>query len=251
MAYSIDNGGITRSGSSGSYTYFAVAGFENKPVVNVSFWDALRFANWLNNGQGSGDTETGAYTITAAGIAANSIMRNPGAITFVPTENEWFKAAYYNAASATYNAYPFADGFDGVVCEAPPGTTSHSANCPGGPGKVTDVGAYKKSPSSYGTFDQGGDVFQWNETIIAGSARGNRGGSWEAGSPAASDPNTQDFPPVELPFVGFRVASVVPEPATGLLLLAGVLGLAMARRTKGVSALAARHPARVRSQDHP
>ena len=56
-------GGITRSGVSGSYTYTAKLGFENKPVIYVSFYDALRFSNWLNNGQGSGDTETGAYTL--------------------------------------------------------------------------------------------------------------------------------------------------------------------------------------------
>jgi hypothetical protein len=59
-------GGITRSGSDGSYTYTAKAGFENKPVTYVSFWDALRFANWLNNGQGGGDTETGAYAPLSA-----------------------------------------------------------------------------------------------------------------------------------------------------------------------------------------
>ena len=61
MASSI--AGITRSGISGSYSYSAVAGRENKPVVEVSFYDTLRFANWLNNGQGTGDTETGAYTL--------------------------------------------------------------------------------------------------------------------------------------------------------------------------------------------
>src|SRR5688572_16126054 len=53
--------GIVRSGVSGSYTYTAVAGRENKPVTLVTFHDAARFANWMNNGQGNGDTETGAY----------------------------------------------------------------------------------------------------------------------------------------------------------------------------------------------
>ena len=33
------------------------------PVNYVDFYDALRFANWMNNGQGNGDTETGAYTL--------------------------------------------------------------------------------------------------------------------------------------------------------------------------------------------
>jgi hypothetical protein len=55
-------GGITRSGSSGSFTYNAKPGREDMPVNFVSFYDALRFANWLHDGQGAGDTETGTYT---------------------------------------------------------------------------------------------------------------------------------------------------------------------------------------------
>ncbi|MDX2116146.1 MAG: hypothetical protein SFZ24_11095 [Planctomycetota bacterium] len=53
-----------RHGAPGSYTYSTVNGRENNPVNYVSFWDATRCANWLHNGQGAGDTETGAYTLT-------------------------------------------------------------------------------------------------------------------------------------------------------------------------------------------
>jgi len=56
-------GGITRSGTPENLTYAPVPGDENKPVVDVDFFSALRFANWMNNGQGDGDTETGAYTL--------------------------------------------------------------------------------------------------------------------------------------------------------------------------------------------
>ncbi len=58
-----DRGGISRSGSDGSYTYATRPNMANKPVNYVSWYDAIRFANWLHNGQGSGDTETGAYTL--------------------------------------------------------------------------------------------------------------------------------------------------------------------------------------------
>ena len=58
-------GGITRGGSAGSYTYGAISGREAMPVNYVSFYDSLRFSNWLNNGQGGGDTETGAYALLA------------------------------------------------------------------------------------------------------------------------------------------------------------------------------------------
>ncbi len=88
-------GGITRSESSGSYTYAVKPGFADKPVNYVSFYDSLRFANWLNNGQGSGDTETGAYTLlggTATPSNGTTGTANPGANIFLPSENEWYEA---------------------------------------------------------------------------------------------------------------------------------------------------------------
>ena len=101
-------GGITRSGVSGSYTYAVKAGYEKKAVTYVSFYDALRFSNWLNNGQGSGDTETGAYTLLGATPTPSNgttVTRNGGAKIFLTSENEWYKAAYYSA-SGVYFDYP-------------------------------------------------------------------------------------------------------------------------------------------------
>ena len=46
--------GITRSGAYGSYTYSVASDYVNRPVTYVNFWDSCRFANWLDNGQGSG-----------------------------------------------------------------------------------------------------------------------------------------------------------------------------------------------------
>src|SRR5262249_24964398 len=80
-------GGIIRSGAVGNYTYSVKPpalngsyGYDNKPVVFVSWFDAIRFANWMNNGQGNADTEDGAYTLlggTATPSNADSITRNP------------------------------------------------------------------------------------------------------------------------------------------------------------------------------
>ena len=57
-------GGIElQAGNADGSKYVAQAGREQNPVTFVSFFDAMRFTNWLHNGQGSGDTETGAYTI--------------------------------------------------------------------------------------------------------------------------------------------------------------------------------------------
>ena len=229
-------GGITQSGVSGSYTYTAKVGFENKPVTYVSFYDSLRFSNWLNNGQESGDTERGAYTLlggTAVPSNGLTVMRNtgpgPGAITFLPSENEWYKAAYYDALSATYFDYP--TGTDSVTdCVAPGSDTGNSANCYPNPypaGSLTNAGAYGLSDSPYGTYDQGGNVWEWNEEIVvSGLYRGLRGGDWYgiASYLAASYPSYM-LPTLEYGYVGFRVASLVPEPGPGLLGTMGVLSV--------------------------
>ena len=47
--------------------------------------------------KGPGTTETGAYTLNGAitNSALMAITRNAGATYFIPSENEWYKAAYY------------------------------------------------------------------------------------------------------------------------------------------------------------
>jgi formylglycine-generating enzyme required for sulfatase activity len=227
-------GGITRSGSPGSYNYSAVAEREDKPVVYVSFYDTLRFANWLHNGQGGGDTETGAYALlggTAEPSNWDTVTRNASATIFLTNVDEWYKAAFYDAVSTSYNPYPFADGFNGAACEVPPGTTTHSANCFKAVENLTDGGAYTTSPSANGTFDQGGNVMEWNEDLFTSDSRVLRGGDWEnfPSALAATTLMIGGGPSNEGNFVGFRVA-MIPEPGTGLLVMAGLLGLAGWRR---------------------
>jgi len=88
---------IERTGVAGSYRYFVAPDRANRPVNYLSFWDAVRFTNWLHNGQGNGNTETGAYTLTQAGIDANTVSRNPDARVWIPSEDQWYKAAYYDS----------------------------------------------------------------------------------------------------------------------------------------------------------
>ena len=223
------NGGIIQSGVSGSFTYAAFPGFENKPVNFVSFYDSLRFANWVHNGQGSGDTETGAYTLlggTAIPSNGLTVTRNPGATVFLPSENEWYKAAYYSPGGVYFD-YP--TGTDSATgCVAPGSDTGNSANCFGAGGVLTNVGAYGQSESPYGTYDQGGNVSEWNESIVIGTHRGFRGGGWinSAGDLKAVNPYDA-VPAFESNNIGFRVT---PEPGPGLLGMTALLGLALLRR---------------------
>jgi formylglycine-generating enzyme required for sulfatase activity len=226
-------GGISfAAGNDPGAKYVVKPGFETKPVNYVSFYDALRFANWLNNGQGSGDTESGAYTLLGGDdIPSNglTVMRNAGADVVLTSENEWYKAAYYSPAGF-YFGYP--TGTDILpVCVAPASDTGNSANCSGAGDVLTDVGAYLQSESPYGTYDQGGNVAEWNESMVVGTRRGFRGGGYGSGASDLFVTNPYDAVPTsEYGFRGFRVATLVPEPGSGLLGMTAVLGLGLLRR---------------------
>jgi formylglycine-generating enzyme required for sulfatase activity len=216
----LGHGGITRSGSYGSYTYSAIAGREDMPVNHVSLWDSMRFANWLHNGQPQGapdnsTTEDGAYTLNGyTGADGSSISRNSDATVFLPSEDEWYKAAYFNGTN--YFDYPAgADVQTG--CVVPSGDTGNSANCDWVVNDFTEVGSYTGSASPYGTFDQGGNIWERNEDLInryAGdSDRVVRGGGFQYGYPVhlAASGRTFTSPNQEGYNNGFRVASI-PEP---------------------------------------
>ena len=230
---------IKRSDNSGSYTYSVASDWANRPVNYVSYWDSCRFANWLGNGQGSGGTETGAYTLTADGMTNNTITRNPGWTGWaVTSEDEWYKAAYYKGGStnAGYwlcptksNTTPGRDMADASGNNANYNTGSHLI---GSPYYRTEVGEFQNSDSPYGTFDQGGNVYEWNEAIRSGASRGLRGGSFSSYYSTLQAPYRYSYyPTYEFFYVGFRV-SEVPEPSSIIALAGGLVGLLGMRRRK-------------------
>ncbi len=224
--------GISRSGSPGGYTYAVNPGSANKPITYVSWFDAARFCNWLHNGQGSGSTETGAYTLNGAMSGIYTV--NPGAQTWIPSENEWYKAAYYDATkggTGGYWPYPTQSNALGGNTIGNPNSANYydgdfvgSGSSAGPSNALTDVGAYgANSDSFYGTNDQGGNVWEWNDAVVSGSSRGVRGGSWSNidfyfGDSLASSVRTFGDPSFDgyNGLLGFRVASV-PEPSCVVL----------------------------------
>jgi formylglycine-generating enzyme required for sulfatase activity len=230
MGTDLNIAGISRSGSSGSFSY-SVIGSGNRPITYVSWFDAARFANWMNNGQGTGSTESGAYTLNGASSGVG-FTKNPGATWWIPSEDEWYKAAYYKGGgtNAGYWVYPTqsdsapGNNIGGAANQANyyagDYAVTQSSTYLSGQNYLTDGGAFSGSGSAYGTFDQGGNVWEWNDAEI-GSSRGIRGSSWffDDGVLQSSDRDGTD-PSVEGNVVGFRVASV-PEPSTAMLVLLG------------------------------
>jgi len=240
--------GISQSGSSGSYVY-SVIGDGRRPVTYVSWFDAARMANWMHNGQpkgpeGNGTTETGAYTLngdTSTGLET----KNANASYWIPSESEWYKAAYYDPTIGGVNKYwtyatrsNTAPGNNAntptVANEANYNNVVYSVTQTNGYSSsqnyLTDVGLFSNSASYYGTYDQSGDVYNWNDKIVNGDSRGVRGGYWNDGSSNLQSSNWGFYTPtLETNFIGFRLA--VPEPSVAVSLIVGA-GLLLGRRRR-------------------
>lgn len=233
-----DSGGIVRTDSRWGYRYSVKAGRGNNPVNYVSWYDAVRLANWLHNGQPVGpqdatSTEDGAYTFSGATSVGR---RNPGAKVFLPSEDEWYKAAYYKAGGTDAGYWDYATQSDTQPTLEPPPGGNNSANAgtaPAGGHGLTNVGAYVDSVSAYGTYDQNGNVAEWNETRFGLAGWCLRGGSWDI-NPTVMAAYLRDSTGTtysETWNFGFRVATV-PEPAT--ILLFGLGGLALLRNRRSL-----------------
>jgi formylglycine-generating enzyme required for sulfatase activity len=260
--YNVDMGTDPRGGisltpgaASGS-KYAARTNMGDKPVNFVSWFDAARVANWLQNGQGSGSTETGAYTLVGGQTSGTAPAVTSGASYFLPTEDQWYKAAYYKGGGTSAGYWNYATQTDSAPTAVTAGTTgigsagstgnfanyNSVASWTGQTGNVTTVGT-NGGASAYGAFDMSGNVSEWNDlTGAAGSSRGFRGGYWGNGAFGLSSSNRGAPLPIDENFsLGFRLASQVPsavpeiDPATGssaLSLVAGVLAMIEQRRRR-------------------
>ena len=220
---------IQRTGSSGSYSYSVVGDWAEHPVNHVSWGDAARFANWLHNGQPTGaqdlsTTEDGSYYLNGATTDGElmAVAREEDATWVIPSEDEWYKAAYYDGAAALYFDYPTrTDTVPSNLLEDPdPGnnvTFYDGGYTIGDPYYRTEVGAHENSESPYGTFDQGGNVWEWTEAVLNGSHRFLRGGAFTSSDDSlhAAYRNYYYLPMLEGSGFGFRVAKVPVLDFTG------------------------------------
>jgi len=263
--YEVSQNAIDKATASGMANVTAGAWTGNQPAANISWYEAAAFVNWLNTSTGN----TAAYDLAWDGSAwsmnpwssgqawapgGENLYRNKAAYYFLPSDNEWVKAAYYNPAGSSYFLYPTASDSapTAVASGTDAGTAVYGQPLEQGPAGVDVAGAL----SPYGTMGQGGNVFEWNESAFDGpnssssEDRRVRGGGWDLHPEPEWWNLSEDWdmphkewilsdsasmPVFRLPSgdgidLGFRVASV-PEPSTyALLLMTGAGALWWARR---------------------
>ena len=247
-------GGISFSSANANGTKYATrTNYASKPVTYVGWWDAARVANWLHNGapvsqvtdsSATAPQNFGAYSVGTS-TTGNVPLRNAGARYWIPTESQWYKAAYYNGDTASYTNY--GNGFS-----TDPTPTSANSSGVGAAGDVGNFANYNRGakwqqndgspttvgtnggPSFYGAFDMSGNLQEWNDLTSSGTSsnRGQRGGFWfstaaeiSAGTRSGNSPAT-----LETNGTTFRLAAdpaiVVPEPGTlGLAVCGAIAGL--------------------------
>jgi formylglycine-generating enzyme required for sulfatase activity len=228
-----------------------------KPATSVSWNEAARFVNWLNTSTGG----SAAYKFTSGGVNDNIELwtsadtadydssnpyRSKRAKYFLPSYNEWYKAAYYNPTNSTY--YDYTTGSNTAPTAVASGTgiggngnNEAVHNGQSGPADVNQAGGL----SPYGVMGLGGNVFEWEESSLdrangnGNSRRGRRGGSWSGPTSWLSSSDRYDASPdTGNDDFGFRVASLssdaaVPEPSMMVIgTLFGLGGLMAKRRMK-------------------
>ena len=187
-----------------------------RPVINVSWWDAIAYCNWVSEREGLpvayrllGETDEGQM-LDANGNVTTDITQVVGCR--LPTEAEWEYAARGGKHHSPYQ-YSGSDNVDDVAWYS-----GNSVN------KSQEVG--QKIPNALNIYDMSGNVWEWcsdwwyeyTETpkinpynSTAGSNRMVRGGSWvhdavfsRVASRGHADPSGTEI------IIGFRIARTVP-----------------------------------------
>jgi len=246
--YEVSEDMITKANAEGSLGIAKDTRGVDKPATSVSWNEAARFVNWMNTSKGysaaykftlqPGD---GSYSANAniilwqvgdAGYNAANLYRNSNAFYFLPSENEWYKAAYYSGSGTTYFDYATQQNIGNAPTAVSGGAFGAVYNGQSGPADVANAGG----SSFYGTEAQNGNAWEWNESAFDGSnnssseLRAVRGGNWDFTEfNLRSSVRSSLRPSLESDTRGFRVASV-PEPSTALMILIPVGAWLLRRR---------------------
>ncbi len=222
-----------------------------KPAASINWLEAAAFVNWLNTSTG----HQAAYQLTgltgltpwssseAWQLGGENLYRHKDAYYFLPSEDEWYKAAYHRNDGVTSNYWSYATGSNTAPAQeltggTTPGTAVYNSSLevgfPLSPADVTLAGGL----SPYMTMGQNGNIWEWTESAHDGlndsgdETRAARGGHWSTSEGfLLSSYRSSGTLTAENNSTGFRVASV-PEPSSAVLMLAGLGAFLLMRRRR-------------------
>ncbi|MBL0928232.1 MAG: SUMF1/EgtB/PvdO family nonheme iron enzyme [Phycisphaerales bacterium] len=225
-------------GPNGTVIYEKVPGYDRYPV-SVTWEFAARYCNWLENGKAltkaafeNGVYDTSTFTRNPNNTINYQMRHNPGARYWISTANEWFKAAYfdphrYGPDQPGYWMYP--NRSDQPLISGLPGVGQTNAGI-NGLGSPMQVGSYTDTYSPWGLFDLSGNAPEYLDDPWI-TEDGDYFGKQFIPSRAGGPTNEYDVFNRAIGvsslgrFGSFRVASVIPSPATTLLV--GAMGVLM------------------------
>ncbi len=199
----------------------------NAPATRVSLYEAMKYCNWLNTGNvNSGYYGNGGTNMS--GLSHDAYAAANGLTYFLPTEDEWYKAAYYTGTVGDLWSL-YANGTDNTPTW---GTTDgwnyyNGSSFVNGPPNYTWTAGYGGEEQN-STYNMMGNVWEWMETssgVIRGGSYGNSENNLRSSVRSGYGPSS------ETDGVGFRVVAV-PEPATALSLVLGGLVVTGYRRIR-------------------
>ncbi len=249
--YEVSQNMIDKATASGMSHVIAGRWTGDQPAVEIAWYEAAAFVNWLNSSTGHQEAYNLAWnglewrmnlwsSENAWQLGGENRYRHKDGYYFLPSVDEWYKAAYHknDGVTANYWDYPTSSNSvpDGIDFSGDPNFEAVVFNgfSQGTPNGVTNVGA----ASPYGTFGQGGNVWEWRETAFDGSNnvpdenRAYGGGAYNFEANILQSNVLDSLEPTwEGINFGFRIASI-PEPSAALLALGGLGTFLLKQRRK-------------------
>ncbi|MDB4528240.1 formylglycine-generating enzyme family protein, partial [Akkermansiaceae bacterium] len=199
-----------------------------KPITDISWNEAARFVNWLNVAKGypiaykfksaGPNSDISLWVPSDEGYDETNPYRNRNAYYFLPSEDEWYKAAFYDPSTNDNQGgyWLFATGSNDAPIalneSSDQNTAIYGLTRRAGPADTIKAGGL----SPFGTMAQSGNAAEWCESAFefpnnsVTKYRVWRGGSLGSLSSSAISSAFRNSAPAtgtNGPNMGFRVAS--------------------------------------------
>ncbi len=206
------------------------------PVGGITWREAAMYCNWLHNGMSSnlsaivdGAYDTSTFGYSQPGVFTDQVAHHPSARYWIPTLDEWMKAAYYDPTADRWNLCSTGSDVPAIGGLPGEGAVNAGFTLPFGGHLHVPTQSYPQTRSPWGLMDTAGSVAEFTESLLIVDAppleyyravKGSFYGGGLNGDLGIGHGARQ----VDMRWLvqGVRIASAVPTPATGAVLFAAV-----------------------------